>query len=421
MAIVTNNLDQCSFCSDICNREFHYALVPSRHEEKKLNFILQKLNNFTSQLSSYPTCDKCRQEFMTVHNIPESCFQNLPSTEPYVIKMDPELLIDDHEQPDNENSRIAETDSTAGFRPVEREANMQIKGENGEVFFINEMDADEGLMEDHKRLHTKKEPLKCEMCEKTFVSKYRLEKHVRTHTGERPYSCPYCPKASKDRSALILHIRTHTGERPYPCPHCPKAFINSSALHEHIRIHTDERPYSCPHCPKAFKHQPSLKMHIRTHTGERPYSCSDCPWTFTNPSALQDHMRTHKDERPYSCPHCPKAFKSLRSLQPHIRTHTDELPFSCPHCPKSCRTQSALKRHIRIHTGERPYSCPKCPKAFKNSSAVKQHIRIHSSSCIRAVSTTCSIKIQSAEPQVTVKEEMTGCKVISPSLKAAHK
>ncbi|XP_055615118.1 zinc finger protein 485-like [Toxorhynchites rutilus septentrionalis] len=350
MAIVRNNLVQCSFCFDVCNEKFHYALVPTYLQTQKLEIILQKLRGSTSQLSSYPTCDKCRQVFTSLHSVPESCFQILHSAEPTVIKMEPELMIDDHEQSDT--GYIFETDPTADFQSIEQEAEMQIKGEIDEEFLINDMEEQDNNT--------------------TIIPATSVHRK-----GKLPFSCPHCPKTFRHHSALKLHIRSHTGEQPFICSHCPKAFTKASSLQVHIRIHTDERPYSCPHCPKALRDCTALKVHIRTHTGERPYSCPHCPKTFKDATGLQGHIRTHTDERPYSCPHCLKAFRQLTALKQHIRTHTDEYPYPCPHCPKAFKHLPTLKEHIRTHTGERPYSCSHCSKTFKKSSGLRVHIRIH--------------------------------------------
>ncbi|XP_055616190.1 zinc finger protein 771-like [Toxorhynchites rutilus septentrionalis] len=421
MAFVSNNLDQCSFCSNICNEEFHHLLVPSQ-QKQKLKTILQKLNSFTSQLSSYPTCEKCRQEFITAYNIPESCFQILPSAKSTDnIKMDPELMINDHELPDNDD--IFESDSTVNIDPIEKEAEIQIEGENGEVFFINEMaeEDDNASMipvartniqrksdASQKEVHTpsvryKRKPFKCDMCKKTFTSKYGVRVHMRIHTGERPYSCPHCQNTFADSSTLLRHIRTHTGERPYPCPHCPKSFKQASSRRGHIRIHTGERPYSCQYCQNKFKDRSSFVGHMRkTHpgllemneqrrdnilddsqeddhilleTGEKPLKCEMCEKTFSSKLGLKVHVRAHTGERPYSCPHCQKPFKDRSTLVVHIRNHTGERPYPCPHCPKAFKRPTALKNHIRTHTGERPYFCQHCPKMFTLRTSVKLHMR----------------------------------------------
>ncbi|XP_055617982.1 zinc finger protein 771-like [Toxorhynchites rutilus septentrionalis] len=294
MAIVSNNLAHCSFCSVICNEKFHHTLIPTHDQEQKLETILQKLSRFTSQLTSYPTCNKCRQEFISLHNVPESSFQILPNAELAVIKMEPELMIDDHELSDNDN--ILGTDPTADFMPIEQKAEMQIKVGN---------DADG-------------RPYSCPHCSKSFRQSSTLKQHIRTHTDRRPFACPHCSKAFKNNSALTQHIRIHTGERLHSCPHCPKAFKRLSGLTEHIRTHTDERPFHCPHCPNAFKNHSSLIQHIRIHTGERPHSCPHCPKAFRNPSACRFHILTHTGERPYPCPHCSKTFTNYRVLRQHI-------------------------------------------------------------------------------------------------------
>ncbi|XP_055625753.1 zinc finger protein 771-like isoform X2 [Toxorhynchites rutilus septentrionalis] len=350
MAFVSNNLDQCSFCSNVCNEKFHHVIVPS-HQEQKLKTILQKLNSSTSQLSSYPTCDGCRQEFITVHNIPESYFQILTITEPTEIKMDPELMIDDHERPDNGN--IFERDSIVDFRPIAQDNEMQINRENGEVFFIREMDEDDHLLlipnagtntqrtveldVSQRGVHSTPvgpkcrngsveeggKPFKCENCGKTFAFKHRLKVHVRTHTDERPYSCPHCPNAFRNPSTLQGHLRSHSGEKPFKCVECEKTFSRKYELKRHVRTHTGERPYPCPHCQSAFRESATLRLHIRTHTGERPYSCPHCPNAFKQLSTLQDHVRTHTGERPYACLHCAKAFKQHATLQRHLlRRHS---------------------------------------------------------------------------------------------------
>ncbi|XP_055642872.1 zinc finger protein 358-like isoform X4 [Toxorhynchites rutilus septentrionalis] len=196
--------------------------------------------------------------------------------EPIDIKMEPELMIDNYELSDNDN--IFETEPITNFGPIKQEAEMS---ENGEVFFIVEMDEEN----DNPTVHHK--------CNENFGDEEFMKDVIRLRSGERPYACPHCTKAFKQHTTLKQHIHTHTGERPYSCSYCTKAFNQHTALRQHIRTHTGERPYSCPHCPKAFKHPSAIKKHIRTHTGERPYSCPHCLRTFKQSTTLRKHLKTH--------------------------------------------------------------------------------------------------------------------------------
>ncbi|XP_055631677.1 zinc finger and SCAN domain-containing protein 21-like isoform X2 [Toxorhynchites rutilus septentrionalis] len=339
MALVSNNLDQCSFCSQTCNEKSRYALVPTHHQEQQLKPILQKLSSFTSQLSSYPTCDKCHQEFITVHNISESCFLILPSVEPTAIKMEPELMIDDHKLSDNEN--IFETGK------IEEKTETLIMGQNGELFCVSKIDEDEAnqIIIPVARANTQR---------KSDLDATQME------VG---YKCKEGP--------------AEEGERSHPCPHCSKAFRKARYLKEHIRTHTGERPYTCPHCPKAFPQTSNLKIHIRTHTGERPFSCPHCPKTFNHHTRFKEHMRTHTGEGFHSCPHCSKAFHKAPYLKEHIRSHTGERPYSCSHCSKVFRHPGTLRLHMRKHMGGLSYSCPQCPKVYRSSGGYYKHLRSH--------------------------------------------
>ncbi|XP_064115892.1 uncharacterized protein LOC135221869 [Macrobrachium nipponense] len=129
----------------------------------------------------------------------------------------------------------------------------------------------------------------CDVCKKSFTTKYFLKKHKRLHTGETPYACAECGKTFTFQQSYHKHILYHSDDKPHQCSYCGRAFKEMSTLHNHVRIHTGEKPFVCENCGKAFRQRVSYLVHQRIHTGVMPYTCDACGRSFRYKVSLRSH------------------------------------------------------------------------------------------------------------------------------------
>ncbi|XP_039452122.1 zinc finger protein Xfin [Culex pipiens pallens] len=130
----------------------------------------------------------------------------------------------------------------------------------------------------------------CDVCKKSFTTKYFLKKHKRLHTGEMPYSCKICFKSFTFQQSYHKHLLYHSDDKPHVCSQCGRAFKELSTLHNHERIHSGEKPFSCETCGKCFRQRVSYLVHRRIHTNTQPYKCTACEKSFR----YKVSQRTHK-------------------------------------------------------------------------------------------------------------------------------
>ena len=115
-------------------------------------------------------------------------------------------------------------------------------------------------MNQHLKVHDNKQ-WECDVCKKTFTTKYFLKKHKRLHTGETPYACNICGKSFTFQQSYHKHMLYHTDDKPYTCTQCGRAFKELSTLQNHERIHSGERPFACETCGKSFRQRVSYLVH----------------------------------------------------------------------------------------------------------------------------------------------------------------
>lgn len=133
------------------------------------------------------------------------------------------------------------------------------------------------LMTHMARVHSKVKPFKCSDCGKEFGYSSHFKRHVKTHFLEKieapenvkkrilnPHKCEFCEKSFETNYRLDLHTRKHTGNRPYVCDKCAKSFTTRRLIAIHMKKKHDlEFDFICEQCGESFTDRAAILHHLK--------------------------------------------------------------------------------------------------------------------------------------------------------------
>ncbi|XP_048002833.1 zinc finger protein 58-like [Leguminivora glycinivorella] len=117
----------------------------------------------------------------------------------------------------------------------------------------------------------------CEECGKTFASKVYYKRHYTFyHQKESNHKCELCDRLFISDFRLRHHRQTRHGAerlRNHACDQCAKKFYTATTLRAHILTHSSARTFMCAHCGDTFKQRPALYTHTRlVHQGLKKHA-----------------------------------------------------------------------------------------------------------------------------------------------------
>ncbi|XP_069672966.1 zinc finger and BTB domain-containing protein 14-like [Periplaneta americana] len=115
--------------------------------------------------------------------------------------------------------------------------------------------------------------IKCNICNKVFVTPESMKRHSHIHTLEKSFKCDVCGKRISNYRNLKRHIaHLHTNRSKFNCDVCGRSVSDAEILKRHMRLHTDSNKFYCVICEKNVSNAENLKKHIRLHTGRSDFN-----------------------------------------------------------------------------------------------------------------------------------------------------
>lgn len=186
-------------------------------------------------------------------------------------------------------------------------------------------------------------PFTCDICMKTYVSKYALKRHVATHSDERPFICsfPGCKGAFKLKSRLTDHVRyvhkrktARTGNRSKSLP---VSASTSVIYHNQLPQTVHQRVQQTP-----------IKQ---TSIGAPNIDSSGTKSADIGTNAGHGILGTKSSlaGKIFKCsmPNCSREFRDSHNLRTHMCLHTGHLPLKCSHCDFRCIQKASLDWHVK--------------------------------------------------------------------------
>ena len=227
---------------------------------------------------------------------------------------------------------------------------------------------------------------KCNTCQKTMPTMWRLRQHLamcRKAASESPISAREL--LSTAREGPITEVTT-TGDHMY----AEKPTTATMQMPKSDHLYSAKRLTRKEAEARALRKEKSQQMKKMDHlysapsspTGgrspERPKPSTTKKKKATSIRALgHSYAAAVNSENSYACDHCDKAFPQPYRLNRHIReVHEKEKLHVCRICDKGFFKVTSLTRHEATHEAELDrWICGDCGKSFRDESCLKYHER----------------------------------------------
>lgn len=266
---------------------------------------------------------------------------------------------------------------------------------------------------------SKKEKLKCYLCQFECRFEKTLDKHMAKHEngqlktkirnkivpskrmgrqsrspkGDRAekLQCSICKFQCRFQKTLDKHLENHVQPRPRTGPRicgvCNVEFPSLTELKLHEFIHCDyveeyEEPgprfFVCSLCPDESETERDLQIHLLSHTvdfnSEKIPFCIKCPRLFHNFESLVTHTQVHNELITHRCLKCFKKFSSTgKKLLKHLRRHSS---FTCDFCGMNTDNKPRLEEHIlAFHMSYKQFLCTCCGESFASKNSMQLHVK----------------------------------------------
>lgn len=259
-------------------------------------------------------------------------------------------------------------------------------------FFINKEDLIKHKLQEHG--------IKCDCCEARFVGINSQLSHLRKeHPEYKACTCELCGKSFTSKYGLAIHKESHQLDRPFLCDTCGKNFKTKRKLKVHKCVSnlnealpTDN---TCILCGKVYTLRSSLKRHMIRHKGERRFQCHICQKSFFGSVYLRNHMVIHEKTTLFECQMCCARYFHKRNMISHLKDkHSTPWTYKCPFCDQIFPTIDDVNTHRKSHeienialgisqTSDIPqgssldFQCKICDKYFENIYVLTYHFEDH--------------------------------------------
>lgn len=160
----------------------------------------------------------------------------------------------------------------------------------------------------------------CYLCKKNYGTRKLLRQHMKTHTI-KPLLCLLCGSFFKTSAILNRHMEIHNIDpnNPLKCDICDRTFLLKRYLQEHYRkmhqnimkerkrAERDKTSFKCPICEGEFSSRRNFIGHKRVHDPHGFFNCVTCGKKLSNRYA-REHQLIHTNDMRHQCAICGRTF-----------------------------------------------------------------------------------------------------------------